>query len=389
MKTILKLHVLAFFFLISSCKQTKERPNENVHIELTFEEAFEKHDRAIYIHDSWIRDPYIYLHNDGYYYLTGTTPEAGDTREKKNPYNSGLDNPAITGQKKRSIVGYHIRVWRSKDLKDWEYLGEPFSLDAGYWAKENPEAFKGDRSGWRLWAPELYFVNGHWIFVHTTPEPVKGGANLALTKSDKMSGPFSFPMGRDMQGRHDPSLFQDIDSTWYLLWGNTKIAPIKPGFSGLAATPKRIDPSDRVIGHEGATIRKIGGKYVHFGTAWSTDEMRKGSYNLYYCTSDSILGPYGERKFVGRFLGHGTPFQDKMGRWWCTAFFNANVPPIEDKGIENKDLGENAQTINKQGTTIVPLEVKILDDGDVFIRAKDSRYRNPGPDEAQIFKSIP
>jgi len=116
-----------------------------------------------------------------------------------------------------------------------------------------------------------------------------------------------------------------------------------------------------------------------------TDKSRKGSYNLYYCTSDSVMGPYGERRFVGRFLGHGTPFCDKSGQWWCTAFFNANVPPIDDTDIRNRDLSENALTINQQGTTIVPLEVKILPDGDVYIRAIDERYAYPGPDEVQQF----
>ena len=104
--------------------------------------------------------------------------------------------------------------------------------------------------------------------------------------------------------------------------------------------------------------------------------------------SDKITGPYGPRKFAGRFLGHGTPFQDKEGRWWCTAFYNGNIPPVSDENIQNIDLGENAQTINEQGTTIVPLEVKILDEGEVFIRAKDARYRNPGPDEATTYDKI-
>ncbi len=103
---------------------------------------------------------------------------------------------------------------------------------------------------------------------------------------------------------------------------------------------------------------KVGGKYVHLGTAWSTDQGRKGSYNLYYCVADKITGPYGPRKFAGRFLGHGTPFQDKDGKWWCTAFFNANVPPLPREGIETRDLGDNAQTINEQGVTIVPLDVR-------------------------------
>ena len=154
----------------------------------------------------------------------------------------------------------------------------------------------------------------------------------------------------------------------------------------MAAKPVHIDPSDRSIGHEGATIRKIGKKYVLFGTAWSTDDSRKASYNLYYCTADRITGPYSERRFAGRFLGHGTPFQDKKGQWWCTAFFNGNIAPVSKLGIQNRDLSETAQTINEQGTTIVPLEVKTGKDGDVYIRAIDPAYAVPGPDEAQRFQ---
>ncbi len=55
------------------------------------------------------------------------------------------------------------------------------------------------------------------------------------------------------------------------------------------------------------------------------------------------------------------------------------------EGIETRDLSENAQTINEQGVTIVPLDVRVLDDGDVYIRAKDPAYATPGPDEAQKF----
>lgn len=130
---------------------------------------------------------------------------------------------------------------------------------------------------------------------------------------------------------------------------------------------------------------KIEGKYVLFGTGWSTGEMRRGSYNLYYAVADHITGPYSERKFAGRFLGHGTPFQDPEGRWWCTAFYNANVPPLSREGIENRDLSDTAQTINARGTTLVPLDVKLLDDGELWIRAKDPAYATIGPDEAQEF----
>ncbi len=359
-------------------------------------EGLKSHDRALYIKEGWIRDPYIYLAPDGYYYLTGTQSNPDDPREAEEPYNTGLDNPRITGSDKPSIVGSALRIWRSRDLINWENMGVPFTMDKGYWAEIYPERFKNvPHEKWRLWAPEVYFYNGKWIFVHTSPSPVRGGANLAVTQDEKFKGPFTHPMKDEMRYRHDPSLFQDKDGTFYLLWKNTSIVPLKEGFAGTAGDPVRIDPSgtrpgpdgDPIsrIGHEGATIRIIGDKYVHFGTAWSTDRPRKGTYNLYYCTADKITGPYGPRQFAGRFLGHGTPFQDKEGRWWCTAFFNANVPPISHEESMKPSVGENAFTINEQGITIVPLEVRILDDGDIYIRAKDPKYAIPGPEEVQDF----
>ena len=124
---------------------------------------------------------------------------------------------------------------------------------------------------------------------------------------------------------------------------------------------------------------------VLFGTGWSTGLGRRGSYNLYYATADNITGPYSERKFAGRFLRHGTPFQDRQKRWWCTAFYNANVPPISREGIQTRDLSATAQTINQRGTTLVPLEVRLRDHGAIYIRAKDAAYAIPGPDEAQRF----
>ena len=67
------------------------------------------------------------------------------------------------------------------------------------------------------------------------------------------------------------------------------------------------------------------------------------------------------------------------------AAINANIPPLPREGIEQRDLREDAQTINQRGTTIVPLEVKTLDNGDIYIRAKDPAYATPGPDEVQKF----
>ena len=255
-------------------------------------EGIMAHNRAVHLTDGWIRDPYIFINpRDGYFYLTGTTPNPGDQRETQDRYNLGLTPQAHALGLNPSIVGHRIRIWRSRNLADWEPFGVQFSLEEGHWAQKHPEEFQDrENTEWFVWAPEMYYYDRNWIFVHTSPSPVRGGANLVMSNG-LVHRQVSFPMGDDMLQKHDPSLFLDDCGTWYLVWANTMIAPIKPGFAGLAAEPRRIDPADRRIGHEGATIRKIGNKYVLFGTAWSTDQGRKGSYNLYYCTADNIYGP--------------------------------------------------------------------------------------------------
>ena len=100
---------------------TPPRTPEPVMDPATIRSGLESHDQALYIKSGWIRDPYIILGPDDYYYLTGTQPNPGDPREAAEPYNIGLGE--------ESIVGEHVRLWRSKDLIEWESLGEPFELD--------------------------------------------------------------------------------------------------------------------------------------------------------------------------------------------------------------------------------------------------------------------
>lgn len=337
------------------------------------EAGLKSHDRALLIKPGWIRDPFITHGPDDNYYLTGTTPAAGDAREMSDPYNTGLG--------KTSIVGSAVRMWRSKDLIDWEELGSPFTLERDSF--RNPP-------GKLVWAPELHWLGSRWALVHCPAEK----ANFSLSAGAEPKGPWTHPLGDRLGRKHDLALFQD-GNLWWMIWGNGDVAPLSDDLTRFTAAPARIDPSGSrtnksglvksVIGHEGATIIKVGGRYVFIGTAWSTDEPRKGSYNLYYCTAEKITGPYGPRRFLGRFLGHGTPFQTRDGQWWCTAFFNANVPPLRRPGIERRDLSDNAQTINQLGTTIVPLAVRTLVDGDVFLQAQDPAYAKPGPDEVQKF----
>jgi len=114
-------------------------------------------------------------------------------------------------------------------------------------------------------------------------------------------------------------------------------------------------------------------------------DVEEWSHSLCHAKADQITGSYSERKFAGRFLGHGTPFTDKQGRWRCTAFYNGNVLPFSREAARGKDLSETAQTINEQGVTPVPMEVRVQGEGEIHIRAIDPEYASPGPDELQEF----
>ncbi len=325
--------------------------------EVAIRAALEAHDRAVYIHEHWIRDPYILHAPDGWYYLTGTTLESEEDK----------------------VIG--IPAWRSRDLAAWEPLPRLWQYSESTWMQELKPGSRVDNKKLLVWAPEVHFIDGRWVIVHTSNA---GAANLLINTAPELQAPFTEPIGAGFGRRHDPSIFTDDDGTHWLVYACAKLIPLKPDFSGFAGPEVEIGPSNRKMGHEGCVIRKIGSKYVLFGTAWSTDTLRHGTYNLYYCTADKVTGPYGPRKFAGRFLGHGTPFLDKQGRWWCTAFYNANKPTLTDEDLVTRDLSDTAYTLNRQGTTLVPLDVQVVD-GDVVVHAKDLRYAKPGAEEVQKF----
>ena len=328
-------------------------------------EAIKAHNKAVHLmEDVWMRDPFITIGNDGFYYLSCT-------RQLEN-----LKLEAPQGG---------IEIFKSPDLVSWESLGVIWNTSQSEWGKKMEkravsEENKHNVKSAMIWAPEIHFINGRWVITYTSNQ---GEANLMETEGALLKGPFKEPFEMNFGKHHDPSIFMDGSTPW-LVDKCTEITQMKEDFSGFVGEPISIVPSDRKMGHEGAFILKIESKYVQFATAWSTDTMRHGTYNLYYTTADKVTGPYNERKFAGRFLGHGTPFKDKMGNWWCTAFYNANKPTLTGKEAMGKDLSDTAYTINHQGLTLVPIEFKMVN-GDVKVIVKDSNYASPGKEEVQKF----
>ena len=339
------LHVLPFL-LLSQLLAAAAPPD-----------PFADHDKAVHVLPwEWMRDPYIYRHGSTYF-LTATR----------------LDHILWGTQ--------GIEFWSSKNLAQWESVGVPWTIDRSSWLPNLPHAKDQELA---IVDPEIYFMDDQWVAVHSTN---LRRANLLISNGGEYNDDYREPFGQNFGDRQAPSIFTDSDGSRWLLWGCAKTAKLTKDLSGFASDEIEIGPSDRALGIGGCTLRKIGATYVLFGTAWSTDKPDQGTYNLYYCTSDRLEGPYGPRQFAGRFCGHGTPFQDTQGRWWTTAFPNGTHESNATKG-QQLCAEKKAWTINPNGLTLVPLEVKLSPTGELQIRAKDSRYANPGTEESQDFASI-
>lgn len=139
-----------------------------------------------------------------------------------------------------------MELWKSKDLLNWENLGLVWVLDDSKWMPDVlAQAAKEHKRDPHLWAPEVYFLDGRWVSVYTTS---LRSSNLITTKGKKLKGPFEEPFGADFGHKHDPSIFSDDDGSKWLIWGCTKIAPLKDDLSGFSEPVTTIAPSNRKMG---------------------------------------------------------------------------------------------------------------------------------------------
>lgn len=316
----------------------------------------EKHGKAVHVLSENISNPSVQIGPDGYYYLTATVP----TVNAEEPF---------------------VKLWRSADLANWETFDKVKHEKNSVFVKELKELAQKRKVAPQIYSPEAYYIGGRWVIVHSSNVLV---ANLMRSNSQDIKGPYTEPLGLFIGFQKDPSIFVDDDATPWLISNCTQIRKLKKNFSDFDGSHRLIGPIDRLLGFEGSRMIKIGSKYVLFGTSWSTDVYGKGTYNLYYATADNILGPYGTRKFAGRFIGDGAPFKDKKGRWWALATFNADQPTSKLTDLAEIDLSNSSYTINQMGLTLVPLSINEIN-GDVAVTSKDPDYQFPGKEEVQQF----
>lgn len=280
--------------------------------------------------DMPLRDTSICRGTDGVWLMTGTV-------EPFWSYNEG------------------IKVWKSKDLKDWEPLGFVWKYGKSPWHKKYLEAKKP------LWAPEIHYLKGTYWLTYSLPgwdgTGKTSGCGLLKSTTGKPEGPYVDMQPEDRIGDEiDASLFQDDDGTVYFLWHCGKIARMKPDMSGLAEPYHwlKTTTSDVIkshhsglcagifganshdhVGFEGAFMFKANGLYY-----LDCSDSIEGRYSCMIATSSNLYGPYSARYEAIPHGGHNMFFKDDKGQLWSTYFGSDGGAPWQERpGMLPVELG--------------------------------------------------
>ena len=174
------------------------------------------------VFDYWMRDTYVTLGPDGYYYMTGSTAAP----ERK-----------FAGQIHCWDWNDGLYLWRSSDMESWEALGRIWSVeDDGTWQSEPKVYAEGEKYRKRsinddpldnrfqaVWAPELHYIKsvGNWFIVACMNNSASGkGSFILRSKTGKPEGPYE-NIEANTEGplfpNIDGSLFEDTDGTVYFV----------------------------------------------------------------------------------------------------------------------------------------------------------------------------
>ncbi len=265
--------------------------------------------------DEPLRDVSICVGGDSCYYLTGT----------------------IGPDFMRANEG--IKIWKSKNLKDWVPLGLVWSIEKdGTWQKQWGE--KNGQKRRAVWAPEIHFLKDNYYIAYCITSL---GTGLLRSATGKPEGPYISVNAPDapLTKGIDASLFQDDDGQVYFLYGSGLISKMKNDMSGLMDKPVQLEcaiPDSNIdhhhpsrpctdmahVGFEGVYMFKANGHYY-----LSCAERYFERYHCMTAEATHIMGPYSARYVSVPYAGHNTFFQDGHGNWWSTMFGNDADAPVQ------------------------------------------------------------
>ena len=260
--------------------------------------------------DSDFPDPAVVKAPDGFYYAYATQTE-------------------------RDRRWINLQVARSRDLRDWEHLGDALPVKPG-WASKTQD----------FWAPHVQHADGRYILYYSAkPDAAltddKRGLCLAVATSARPQGPFT-DMGKPLQCGDsfvniDPMAFDDPATGKKLLYWGSGFQPIKvrelaadrmsfaAGSTPVDLVPaiKSDDPNEYQKLVEGAWVTRHGGYYYLF---YSGDNCcgPKAHYAVMVARSRSATGPFEnapnkvilemDAKWIAP--GHNAVATDERGQDW-------------------------------------------------------------------------
>ncbi len=177
---------------------------------------------------------------------------------------------------------YHVVSTDDPKLENWVDHGVSFAT--------TPE-YVGDlyAPGTHLYAPDALYKNNKYYLYYCTSTGAEG-----VAVSDSPAGPFGNPRpvkGVDGSGI-DPAVFVDEDGSVYYFWGQFSLcgARMNDDLASIDESTLRTEllTEEEHGFHEGASIRKRGGKYYMAYTSVERGTARC----IAYAMADAPLGPY-------------------------------------------------------------------------------------------------
>ncbi|MBR6270092.1 MAG: family 43 glycosylhydrolase [Bacteroidales bacterium] len=213
----------------------------------------------------------------GYFYAY-TTQTSFESAVKKD------SSPVIAGA---GIV--NLPIYRSKDLVNWEFVGDGFPNGHPDWVKNA-----------NLWAPDINYINGKYVLYYALGK--WGGifsSACGVAVADSPEGPFEdYDKLVDFRtvgtlNSIDPNYFSDHSGS-YLLWGSLGggIFGIELTEDGLFLKPGARKKMLAALNTEGAFLYERDGWYYLFASAGSCCRGERSTYHIIVGRSENPMGPF-------------------------------------------------------------------------------------------------
>jgi arabinan endo-1,5-alpha-L-arabinosidase len=184
-----------------------------------------------------------------------------------------------------------LPVYRSKDMVDWEFVGDGFAEGAPEWSP-----------GGVFWAPDVHRIDGRYVLYYAMGhwnEPIRSASGVAV--SDSPAGPFR-DLGMIVSYENtgvansiDPAFIED-GGRRYLFWGSfgkgSGIWAVELAPDGLSVKEGAKPVQISAIDTEGAYVVKRGRWYYVFASRGSCCNGARSTYHVVVARSRHLLGPY-------------------------------------------------------------------------------------------------